>query len=88
MEVGKHGTSALQALSECAFQAEVRLHEPSSALDGGSGSGMDCLEHICSQAARYLKPGGFLAMETGGMSPLPIACVISFAHRPKSSFEP
>ena len=48
------------------LQAEVQLHEPREALDGGDGDGLDCLREICEQAADYLVPGGFLGLEMGG----------------------
>ena len=48
------------------LQAEVSVHEPSGALDGGQGLGIDALMPICRGAARLLQPGGFLALETAG----------------------
>ncbi len=45
------------------LQAEVGLHEPHSALDGGPGPGLDSLSVICVQARDLLMPGGFLALE-------------------------
>lgn len=47
-------------------QLEVIDHEPSMALNGGTGVGMDALNLICQQSSRMLAPGGFLALETGG----------------------
>uniref|UniRef100_A0A7N0URK1 Methyltransferase small domain-containing protein n=1 Tax=Kalanchoe fedtschenkoi TaxID=63787 RepID=A0A7N0URK1_KALFE len=47
------------------LQAEVGMHEPRLALDGGS-EGMDYLFHLCNEAASMLKPGGFFALETNG----------------------
>lgn len=41
-------------------------HEPRLALHGGEGLGIDCLLPICTGAARRLRPGGFLALETAG----------------------
>ena len=52
------------------LQAEVRVHEPSSALEGGNSEGLDCLQEICSNAAEYLVPGGFIGLETGGLASL------------------
>lgn len=48
------------------LQAEVYQHEPLQALDGGGRAGLSCLEEICKSAAQYLRPGGFLGLETGG----------------------
>ncbi|KAF5737645.1 putative n6-DNA-methyltransferase [Tripterygium wilfordii] len=47
------------------LQAEVGLHEPKLALDGGA-NGMGHLLHLCEGAASMLKPGGFFAFETNG----------------------
>ena len=43
--------------------AEVR-QEPNAALDGGK-DGLDFYRRILAEAAGYLKPGGFLALEVG-----------------------
>lgn len=48
------------------LQREVRDHEPSLALDGGEGQGLDSLKDICGAAADHLAKGGFLALETDG----------------------
>ncbi|QDZ19177.1 S-adenosyl-L-methionine-dependent methyltransferase [Chloropicon primus] len=48
------------------LQDEVRLHEPRSALFGGATRGMDGLLHIVEESPKYLVPGGFLGLETGG----------------------
>jgi release factor glutamine methyltransferase len=48
------------------LQREVRDHEPSLALDGGAGAGLDSLRPLCASAARALACGGFLALETAG----------------------
>ena len=48
------------------LQAEVGRHEPALALCGGEGLGLDALLPICTGAARVLRPGGFLALETAG----------------------
>ena len=45
-------------------EPEVVAHEPHSALVSG-GDGLDDLRTILAEAAKYLKPGGLLAMETG-----------------------
>nr|CAD1819611.1 unnamed protein product [Ananas comosus var. bracteatus] len=47
------------------LQAEVGLHEPRLALDGGE-NGMDHLLHLCEGSASALKSGGFFAFETNG----------------------
>ena len=46
-------------------------HEPWSALDGGEGTGSAMLLDICRAAVGMLRPGGFLALETGGVISLP-----------------
>uniref|UniRef100_UPI0040559E00 peptide chain release factor N(5)-glutamine methyltransferase n=1 Tax=Candidatus Electronema sp. TaxID=2698783 RepID=UPI0040559E00 len=46
------------------LQPEVRDWEPHLALSGGP-SGMEIIELICAQAARLLRPGGWLFMEIG-----------------------
>ncbi len=46
------------------LQPEVRDWEPHLALSGGP-SGMEIIELICAQAARRLRPGGWLFMEIG-----------------------
>jgi release factor glutamine methyltransferase len=43
---------------------EIRLFEPSSALDGG-GDGLVCLGHIIQAAPDYLKSSGWLMLEMG-----------------------
>jgi release factor glutamine methyltransferase len=48
------------------LQAEVRRHEPALALDGGDVDGMRDLTAIAHGAARALRPGGLVALETGG----------------------
>ena len=42
----------------------VRLHDPRLALDGGL-DGLDAYRAILRDAAKHLKPGGFLALEIG-----------------------
>ncbi len=46
------------------LQPEVRVYEPSYALDGGE-DGLDFIKYIINHVGSYLKPGGFLALETG-----------------------
>ncbi|KAK9829717.1 hypothetical protein WJX72_007510 [[Myrmecia] bisecta] len=48
------------------LQAKVGRHEPWTALAGGAGAGVDSLTVICTGAARMLRPGGWLALETAG----------------------
>jgi release factor glutamine methyltransferase len=43
---------------------EVRDHEPRVALDGGA-DGLDALRTLVGEAPRWLKPGGWLAVEIG-----------------------
>ncbi|WP_372730049.1 putative protein N(5)-glutamine methyltransferase [Nocardioides sp.] len=43
--------------------AEARLHEPSSALDGGA-DGLDLHRRVVAGARRWLSPGGHLLVET------------------------
>ena len=50
----------------CKLQAEVRLHEPWQALEGGTGQGIDELIDVCSGASVHLMKGGFLVLETNG----------------------
>lgn len=42
---------------------EARLHEPRSALDGGT-DGLDVLRRLAAGAARWLAPGGAVLVET------------------------
>lgn len=46
------------------LQPEIRHFEPESALDGGQ-EGTDCLSHIILGAPHYLRPSGYLLLETG-----------------------
>jgi release factor glutamine methyltransferase len=48
------------------LQAEVGLHEPWGALDGGGRGGLASLRAICSGAVEMLAPGGLIALETAG----------------------
>jgi release factor glutamine methyltransferase len=54
----------LTAEETAAAEPEVRVHEPVAALISGGG-GLDDLRLIISGATRFLKPGGWLALETG-----------------------
>ena len=47
------------------LQVEVREHEPHQALFGGGREGLDIYRRLIPQAARVLKPGGWLVMEIG-----------------------
>jgi release factor glutamine methyltransferase len=47
------------------LQVEVREHEPHQALFGGGKEGLDIYRRLIPQAARVLKPGGWLVMEIG-----------------------
>ena len=47
------------------LQVEVREHEPHCALFGGGVEGLDIYRRLIPQAARVLKPGGWLVMEIG-----------------------
>ncbi len=44
------------------LQPEVRLHEPSLALDGGE-DGLDCLRHLVTAGSMHLQPGGLWLVE-------------------------
>jgi release factor glutamine methyltransferase len=46
------------------LEPEVRLFEPSTALDGGA-DGLTCLRHIIQTAPDFLKPSGWLILEMG-----------------------
>lgn len=48
------------------LQAEVGLHEPWNALEGGQGLGVDALVPICTGAMDMLRPAGILILETAG----------------------
>ncbi len=51
--------------SECPdLQAEIRLYEPVSALDGGK-DGLDVIRRLVPEAADGLRPGGWLLFEFG-----------------------
>ena len=47
------------------LQPEVRDHEPALALFGGE-DGLDAYRRLIPDAARLLRPGGWLMMEIGG----------------------
>jgi release factor glutamine methyltransferase len=46
------------------LEPEVRLFEPTAALDGGE-DGLACLRHVIQAAPGYLKPSGWLILEMG-----------------------
>ena len=54
------------------LQAEVRLHDPHLALDGGA-DGMDGLRAVVEAGTRLLRPGGRLLVEVGTGQATPIA---------------
>ena len=56
----------------------MRVHEPSSALEGGDSEGLDCLQEICSEVAEYLVPGGFIGLETGGLFGMAVRLELQF----------
>ena len=45
--------------------ADVRRHEPRAALDGGP-DGLDVVRRVVEDAARVVRPGGWLLVEVGG----------------------
>lgn len=47
-----------------ALDADVRVHEPMAALDGGA-DGLDCYRRIIKQLVAHVKPGSFLLFEVG-----------------------
>lgn len=53
-----------------ALHAQVRDHEPHLALFGGE-DGLDIIRRLLPEAARLLKPDGWLLMETAGRSSTP-----------------
>ena len=61
-----------------ALDAEVRLHDPRLALDGGD-DGLAAYRAIAPQAARALKPGGFLAVEIGWRQAADVAAILAEA---------
>ena len=50
------------------LSADVRLHEPRSALDGGP-DGLDVIRRLIADAPRYLAPEGKLLIEISGEQP-------------------
>lgn len=46
------------------LEPEIKEYEPFLALDGDV-DGLKCVRHIIEQAGNYLKPGGWLMIETG-----------------------
>lgn len=51
---------------------EARLHEPSTAYDGGA-DGLDVLRRVAAGAPAWLAPGGHLLIETGAHQAAPAA---------------
>lgn len=49
------------------LMSDVRDYEPREALDGGA-DGLEIYRKLISAASYFLKPGGYLAFETGGNS--------------------
>ena len=45
--------------------ADARRHEPLAAFDGGP-DGLDVVRRVVDDAARVLRPGGWLVVEVGG----------------------
>ncbi|MCE1238202.1 MAG: peptide chain release factor N(5)-glutamine methyltransferase [Hyphomicrobiales bacterium] len=60
------------------LDAEVRLHDPRLALDGGV-DGLDAYRVIAGEARVALKPGGFLAVEIGWDQGAAVAALIGAA---------
>jgi release factor glutamine methyltransferase len=58
--------------------SDVRSFEPRRALDGGAG-GLDVLRRLVADAARLLRPGGWLLTEAGGEQDRSLAPVLA-AH--------
>ena len=53
------------ATADCtALPRHIREHEPMSALDGG-GDGLELIRKLVEQAARVLRPGGWIFLEIG-----------------------
>jgi release factor glutamine methyltransferase len=57
------------------IQREVRDHEPAVALYGGK-DGFDVYRRLIPEAARLLKPGGWLVMEIGYRSGEAVASML------------
>lgn len=57
---------------------EVREHDPLLALDGGA-DGLDAYRVIAAESRAHLKPGGFLAVETGFDQRVEVAQVFATA---------
>jgi release factor glutamine methyltransferase len=55
--------------------ADVRRHEPRTALDGGP-DGLDLVRRVVAAAATVLRPGGWLAIEVGGEQDVALAPVL------------
>jgi release factor glutamine methyltransferase len=63
------------------IQREVRDYEPAVALYGGA-DGFEVYRRLIPEAARLLKPGGWLVMEIGYRSGEGVAAMLSAASRP------
>ena len=61
-----------------ALDAEVRLHDPGLALDGGT-DGLDAYRAIAPQAVRAVKPGGLVAVEIGWRQAADVAAILTGA---------
>ncbi len=60
------------------LDAEVRLHDPRLALDGGV-DGLDAYRAIAPRAAGALRPGGLLALEIGWRQGAAVAALVAAA---------
>lgn len=58
--------------------ADVQRHEPLAALDGGA-DGLDLVRRVVVDAARLLRPGGWLLLELGGDQDLELAPALATA---------
>ena len=58
------------------LQPEVRNHEPADALFAGP-AGLDILERLIADAAYWLRPGGFLALEIGSTQAAAVLALIA-----------
>jgi len=60
------------------LQPEVRMFEPREALDGGE-DGLSLHRILASGAPKFLKPGGFLALEVGAGQAAPVRTLLESA---------
>jgi len=60
------------------LQPEVRLFEPRQALDGGE-DGLDYYRILARGAPKFLRPGGFLALEVGAFQSEPLRALMDAA---------